>query len=177
MPSPSTSDKATPKGYVPVVKSTLEAKELVVIEPEALVFLKTETVLLNLFVTTKSGLPSPSTSPVPTLTGDDPVVKSTLEPKELAVIEPEVLVFLKTETVLLVLFVRIRSGLPSPSTSHITTPEGYDPVVMSSFEAKELEVMEPEVLVFLKTETVLLLVFVTTRSSLPSPSTSPMATI
>jgi hypothetical protein len=38
---------AIPQGADPVVKSTLEAKELAVMEPEVLVFLKTETVLLE----------------------------------------------------------------------------------------------------------------------------------
>ena len=37
----------------------------------------------------------------------------------------------------------------------MATPNGQDPVVKSTLEAKELAVMEPEVLVFLKTETVL----------------------
>ena len=83
------------------MKSTFEAKELAVMEPETLVFLKTETVLLLAFATTKSGLPSPSTSPMAALNGVLPVVKSTFEAKELAVMEPGALVFLKTETVLL----------------------------------------------------------------------------
>jgi hypothetical protein len=110
-----------------------------------------------------------------TPSGADPVAKSTLGAKELVVIEPETLVFLKTETVLLISFITTRSGLPSPSKSHIATPSGYEPVVKSTFEAKELAVMEPETLVFLKTETVLLPVFVTTKSGLPSPSKSPIA--
>ena len=68
------------------------------------------------------------------------------------------------------------SGLPSPSTSPMATPTGYNPVVKSTFGAKELAVMEPEELVFLNTETVLLVIFTTTRSGLPSPSKSPIAT-
>ena len=120
-----------------------------------------------------SGLPSPSTSPMATPTGYNPVVKSTFGAKELAVMEPEELVFLKTETVLLNWFVRTTSGLPSPSTSHMTTSNGADPVVKSTLGAKE---RLPSMLVFLKTETVLLFQFVTMRSGLPSPSTSPMAT-
>jgi hypothetical protein len=82
-----------------VVKSTLGANELAVIEPGVLVFLKTETVLLLEFATIKSVLPSPSKSPIVTLSGFSPVVKSILEVKELVEIEPEVLVFLRTETV------------------------------------------------------------------------------
>jgi len=85
-----------------VVRSTLVAKELVVMEPELLVFLNTETVLLVLLVTAKSGLLSPSMSPMATLNGPAPVVKSTLAANELVVMDPDVLVFLNIETVLLV---------------------------------------------------------------------------
>ena len=89
------SPMATLKGFVPVLKSTLVANELAVMEPDVLVFLYIETVLLFQFVTTKSGLPSPSMSPMAIPIGDDdPVVKSTLVANELVVIEPEVLVFL-----------------------------------------------------------------------------------
>jgi len=80
-----------------VVKSILAARELVVIDPDVLVFLKTETVLLIEFATAKSGLPSPSMSPKTILYGLVPVVKSTLAANELVVIEPEVLVFLNIE--------------------------------------------------------------------------------
>jgi hypothetical protein len=128
---------ATVLGEVPVAKSILEAKELAVIEPEVLVFLKTETVLLTKFVTTISGLPSPSTSPIATLMGSSPVVKSTLGAKELAVMEPEALVFLKTETVPSLTLVTTRSGLPSPSTSLMAAKAGPDPVVKSNFGAKD----------------------------------------
>ena len=84
-------------------------------------------------------------------------MKSTFEAKELAVMEPETLVFLKTETVLLLAFATTKSDLPSPSMSPMAGPIGLLPVVKSTFEAKELAVMEPGALVFLKTETVLLL--------------------
>jgi hypothetical protein len=50
-------------------KSTIGANELVVIDPNVLVFRKTETVLLDTFVTARSGLPSPSMSPMATLQG------------------------------------------------------------------------------------------------------------
>jgi hypothetical protein len=156
LPSPSTSPAATLVGLDPVVKSTFEAKELAVMEPEVLVFLKTETELLLLFATVKSGFPSSSTSLTATLYGLAPVVKSTFEAKELDVMEPEVLVFLKTEIVLLPQFATVKSGLPSPSTSLTAILIGVSPVVKSTFGAKELDVIEPEVLVFLKTETVLL---------------------
>jgi hypothetical protein len=65
------------------------------------------------------------------------------EAKELAAIEPGALVFLKTETVLRAKFVAAKSDLPSPSTSQMATPYGFDPVVKSTFEAKELAPMVP----------------------------------
>ena len=163
-------------GVVPEVKSTLVANEPVVIEPEVLVFLKTEIVLLALFVTARSGLPSPSMSPRATQYGVVPGVKSTLAANEPVVMEPEVLVFLYTETVLPVSLATTKSDLPSPSISTITIPSGTVPVVKSTLAAKEPVVMEPEVLVFLRTETVLPLLFATAKSGLPSPSMSPMAT-
>ena len=144
------------KGLAPAVKSTFAAKELVVIEPLMLVFLKMLTVPLKEFPTTNSGFPSPSMSPILTRHGSLPVVKSTFEAKELTVMEPEALVFLRTETVALLRFATTKSGLPSPSTSPMHNPDGFPPVVKSTFEAKELGVMEPVMLVFLKTETVLL---------------------
>ena len=77
-------------------------------------------------------------------------MKSTLGAKELEVMEPEELVFLKTETVLLLTFVTTRSGFPSPSRSHIAIPKvallsGTDPVVVkSTLEAKDVVSMIPE---------------------------------
>ena len=139
---------ATVVGPDPVVKSTLAANELAPMEPDVLVFLNTETVLLVAFATTKSGLPSPSISPIATTSGPVPVVKSTFAANELAVMNPEVLVFLKTETVLPLLFVTAKSGLPSPSMSPMATLYGPAPVVKSTLAANELAVMEPEVLVF-----------------------------
>ena len=178
LPSPSTSQIATPVGNVPVVKSTFDANEML---PGVLIFLKTETVAPlppPPFVTTMSGLPSPSRSQIATPNGIGPVVRSSFGAKELAETEPEMHVFLKMETVLLPGFTTTKSSLPSPSRSAIATPDGCVPVVKSTFDAKELVVIEPEVLVFLKTETVVPLpptASVTTRSGLPSPSRSPMA--
>ena len=137
-------------------------------------FRNTETVLLLLLAVTNSGLPSPSRSPMATPSGVDPVVKSTFEAKELAVIGPEALVFLKTETVLLLLFVITKSGLPFPSTSPIATPVGAAPVVKSTFDANP---REPGALKFPNTETVLSIGFTTAKSGLPSPLRSPMATL
>ena len=154
----------------------MAANELVLIKPVVLVFLKTEIVLLETFVTTKSGFPSPSMSPIATPCGLEPVVKSTLVAKEPVPIEPAVLVFLNNETVLLVMFVTAKSGLPSPSISPIATFSGPVPVVKSTLALNEPAVIEPEVLVFLKTETVLLVKFVTAKSGLPSPSMSQKVT-
>lgn len=77
----------TSKAYDPVLKSTLGAKELSVIEPGVVVFLRIETDRLFVFATTMSGFPSPSMSPIATPVGIVPVVKSTLFAKELVVIE------------------------------------------------------------------------------------------
>jgi hypothetical protein len=76
---------ATLKGLDPVVKSTFAANETLPIVP---VFRKTETVLLRQFATARSGFPSPSTSPIATLMGLPPVVKSNFVKNELLVIAP-----------------------------------------------------------------------------------------
>ena len=173
LPSPSISPNAISFGSTPVVKSTLGANEIV---PEEHKFLETEKVLLEKSSTTKSGLPSPSMSLMATRIGYAPVIiRSTFEAKELAVIDPRELVFLKIEIGPLILFATTKSGLPSPSKSAIAAEIGPVPVVKSTLGAKELVVIEPEELVFLKIETVLLASFVTTKSGLPSPSTSPTA--
>src|SRR4030042_5453577 len=164
-------------GPVPVEKSTRAANEPVVMEPEMLVFLNTETVLLVSFTTTKSGLPSPSISLMAIIDGIIPVVKSTLVSKEPVVIYPGVLVFLRTDSVLRPSLLTISSGLPSPAIALITTANGSGAIVKSTRAANEPAVMEPEVLVFRKTETVLLAMLVTAISGLPSPSISPMAIV
>src|ERR1035437_8417631 len=143
-PSPSKLPMETLAGHEPVVKSTCDAKETV---PDVLVFLNTETVL-PMFATARSGLPSPSKSPIETFTGYVPVVKSIFVAKEMV---PDVLVFLNTETVL-EFPTMTRSGLPSPSKSPIETLSGVEPVVKSTFVAKETV---SDLLVFLNIETVL----------------------
>src|SRR4051812_10321297 len=80
-------------------------------------FLRTDTLLPVLLVTAKSEIPSPSTSPIATLRGLVPVVKSTFDANEVLVIEPEVAVFSKTDTVLEPLLATAISGLPSPFKS------------------------------------------------------------
>ena len=140
-----------------MIKSTFEANELEVIAPVTLVFLNTEIELLPKFATVNSGFPSPSRSPTTTPNGLEPVVKSTFEANELEVIAPVMLVFLNTETVLLLKFTTANSGFPSPSRSPMTTPKGFVPVVKSTLEANEPVVIAPMVPVFLNTETEVLL--------------------
>jgi hypothetical protein len=81
--------------FVPIGPEVGTNNAIVGREDEPLiVFLNTEIEPLLKFPTTTSGLPSPSISARTTLFVPDPVVKSTLEAKELVVIEPAVLVFL-----------------------------------------------------------------------------------
>ena len=63
-PSPSRSSITTLEGLCAVAKSTLELKLMV---PGTLPFLKSETALIPLLTTAKSGFPSPSKSPMVTL--------------------------------------------------------------------------------------------------------------
>ena len=85
------------------MKSIFAAKELLSITPEELVFLNTEMVLYNSLETTRSGFPSPSMSPMSKYAGLDPTLKSTLALNDEF---PRVLVFLKTEILLLRLFTK-----------------------------------------------------------------------
>ena len=117
--------------------------------PDVLVFLNIETLLPGPFETARSGLPSPSISPMATKYGPVPVGKSTLVANDPAVMEPEVLVFLNTETVLLPVFAVTMSILPSPSISPMATKYGAVPVTKSTLVANDPAVIEPEVLVFL----------------------------
>ena len=139
-------------------------------------FLKTETELLVLLVTAISGLPSPSISPAAIPYGAVPVAKSTFVANELEVIDPEKPVLRNIDSVLLVVFETAISGFPSPSKSAMATPKGRVPAVKSTFAAREPEVIDPEVLVFLNTDIEAPLLLVTTISGFPSPSISPMAT-
>ena len=91
LPSPSTSPSATERAFVPVVKSTLAAKDPVVILPLVLVFRNMEIELPVQLVTTMSGLPSPSTSPSAIRCAYVPTVKSTLVANDPVVILPGVL--------------------------------------------------------------------------------------
>lgn len=68
-------------------------------------------------------------------------MKSTFGPSELAIMEPELLVFLRTDRVVLPEFPETTSGRPSPSRSPRTIPNGADPVVKSTFGAREDEII------------------------------------
>ena len=132
LPSPSTSAILTAAGAGPVVRSSLVANEIL---PIVLVLRNIETVVVCSFVTTISGLPSPSISPTATSHGPAPVATSTFAANDPDEILPLELVFLSTETVLLPEppgayppLVTTMSGLPSPSMSTIATPFGNVPV-------------------------------------------------
>jgi len=79
-----------------------------------------EAVLVLMFATAKSGLPSPLMSPMLTLSGRRPVVKSTLVAK-VGVVAPVVVVLSRMEAVLLLVFATAISGFPSPLMSPMLT--------------------------------------------------------
>ena len=114
LPSPSISPAYTPRVLVPVVRSTLVAKDDEDIVPGVAVFRNTDTELELLLETARSVLPSPSKSAATTFTGVEPVANVTAVPNDK---EPTVEVLRNTETVfeVLTLLVTARSGLPSPS--------------------------------------------------------------
>ena len=141
LPSPSRSPMATEEGVVPVVKSTLAAKLFASMVPLVEVLRKTETVLDDEFATARSGLPSPSRSPMATDCGAVPVVKSTLAAKLLEAMLPLAEVLRKTEKVFEAQFATARSALPSPSRSPMATEKGNVPGVKSTFVAKSLAAM------------------------------------
>ena len=144
--------------------------------PLVAVLRSTETVFEPLFATAKSGLPSPSKSPRATERGFAPVRKSTSAAKLPGTMLPLVAVLRYTETVYEPLFNTAKSGLPSPSKSPKATEIGNVPVAKSTLAAKLPKPILPLLDVLRYTETVYELEFATTKSALPSPSKSPMAT-
>ena len=70
---------------------------------------------------------------------------------------PGVLVFFSMETEFIALFTTAKSGFPSRLISLIATSFGFVPVAKSTFDAKEID---PVLLVFSRTETVLELLLV-----------------
>ena len=137
--------------------------------PGVLVFRKTEKLVAPKLATHISGLPSPSMSPMSMPTGCVAAVKSTFAAKE---IDPTVLVFRNTDTLVEVMFVTAMSGLPSPSMSPTATLRVPVPAVRSILAANE---GEPTVLVFLRTDTVPAVLLDVARSTFPSPSKSAIA--
>src|SRR5678815_5876057 len=101
-----------------------------------------------------SGLLSPSTSPITAESAPTPVTKSTLAAKEDAFILPEVEVLRNIDTLPEDRLGTTRSGLPSPSTSPITTIVGLTPVTKSTLGAKEDALMLPDVEVLRNIDTV-----------------------
>jgi hypothetical protein len=99
LPSQSKSPIAAKLGEPLVIKSTLASNELVVILPLVLVFRNNEMLLLPQLAVAKSGLPSPSKSPIVIQRELLPVAKSTLPANEPLVILPMLEVFRNTETV------------------------------------------------------------------------------
>ena len=106
-----------------------------VVAPLAVVFSRMETVLLLVFATAKSGLPSPLKSPMLTNWGALPVVKSTLVAK-VGVVAPLAVVLSRMEAVLLPLFAVAKSGLPSPLRSPMLTEKGVSASCEVSFGGK-----------------------------------------
>src|SRR5205085_10476919 len=99
--SPSTSPMATEKGSPPVIKSTLVLKDDAAIIPGTEVLRNTDMVLAFLFGLTRSGFPSPSTSPMATKHGLLPVLKSTLPANDDELIAPATAVLRSTDRLLL----------------------------------------------------------------------------
>ena len=92
----------------------------------------------------------------------------------MGVVAPVGVVLSRIEAVLL-LFATAKSGLPSPLMSPMLTDLGLVPVVKSTLVAK-VGVVAPVGVVLSRIEAVLLLMFATAKSGLPSPLMSPMLT-
>src|SRR5260370_15292422 len=119
MPSPLTSATATPSGPDPAVKGRLVRAEKA--PPPTLS--RTLTVSLPVFVTTRSGLPSPFTSPIATSEGLVPTAYLTGAKKVPAPFAS------RTEILFAPLFTTTTSGLPSPFRSPVATKVAPVPVV------------------------------------------------
>ena len=89
--------------------------------------------LKSKLVVAKSGLPSPSISPIADDRGVGPVIKSTFVAK---LIVPLLLELRNIETKLLLRIVIVKSGLPSPSRSPIANEFGPAPVGKFTLVAK-----------------------------------------
>src|SRR5262245_27018383 len=137
-------------------------------------FSSTDTVALPMLATSRSGRPSPLTSPTATEKGLVPVAKVCWGAKD-GVVAPGAVVFSSTDTVALRLLATRRSGRPSPLTSPTATELGMLPVAKVCWGAKEGGVA-PGAVVVSSPDTVALTLLATRRSGRPSPLTSPTAT-
>ena len=121
LPSLSMSPIAMPRNPDPILEiSYFGAKDML---PADVVFRRTDDEAPPILAVAKSGLPSPSISPIATLYGPEPAAKST---RLLKAIEFAEVIFLKTETLALLLLAVTISGLPSPFKSPIATPFGCE---------------------------------------------------
>src|SRR5271169_4944975 len=123
MPSPLISATVTEAGVLPVAKGCWVAK-LGVVAPGAVVLSSTDTVLAPAFATIRSGLLSPLISAAITDKGALLVAQGCLVAQR-GVLAPGAVVLSSTETVLLLKFATIRSGLPSPLISAAITENGW----------------------------------------------------
>src|SRR5579885_3532517 len=175
-PSPFRSAAASAPGCVPMSNACGAAK--LGVPAPALVLMSTATVVpgggLPTSETTMSGLPSPFMSAAMTRCGPAPVAK-VCEAAKLAVAAPDAVVFNSTATTLFTMYVTMRSGLPSPSTSATVTDIGKLPLA-NVCGAANVAVLAPAGVVFKNTETSLSRKFTTTMSGLPSPFRSVAAT-
>src|SRR5208282_979882 len=160
----------------PTTKVCWVAKLLLskVVAGAGVVLSSTDTVPLLGFATIRSGLPSPLTSAAVTEDGQLPTANVCWVAK-LGVVAPGAVLLSSTETVPLLEFATIRSGLPSPLTSAAVTEAGPMPTAKVCWVAK-LGVVAPGAVVLSSTDTVPLPPFATIRSGLPSPLTSATVT-
>src|SRR6201996_4366792 len=100
---------AIPTGPMSVAVFTCAAKEEASMVPLVAVLRKTDRLLSLELVTARSGLPSPSRSPIATLKGELPVAKVTCAANDEEVITPLVAILRKTETLLLARLITTRS--------------------------------------------------------------------
>ena len=142
-------------------------------EPTVEIFRKMATVLFGVFAVIKSGLPSPSVSPMANDWGPlpAPIPISTLLAK---LTVPLTDIFRKADALLLPAFVIARSSLPSPSKSPTTIEDGF---VFADNVVTTPKLIPPGIDVVLRNiDTLLDPPFATAISVLPSPSKSATAT-
>src|SRR5258707_1052828 len=148
-PSPFTSAAATETGPVPAAKLVAAAK-LGTTAPGAVVFSSTDTLLVLLLATSRSGRPSPFTSAAATEPGALPAAKLVAAAK-LGTTAPGAVVFSSTDPFLVSGLATSRSGRPSPFTSAAATEAGTIPAAKLVAAAK-LGTAAPGAVVFSSTD-------------------------